>query len=70
MISTVRGNREGFLQGLQHLYRRLRGDTIWLHVDRARWRKGKPVEKFLRTHQRLHLCGGSLITSELFQENG
>ena len=31
MISTVRGNREGFLQGLQHLYRRLRGDAIWLY---------------------------------------
>ena len=55
MISTVRGNREGSLQGLQHLYRRLRGYTIWLYVDRARWHKGKPVEKFLHTHRRLHL---------------
>ena len=55
MISTVRGNREGFLQGLHHLYRRLRGYTIWLYVDRARWHKGEPVEKFLRAHRRLHL---------------
>jgi len=30
LISTARGNREGFLQGLRHLYRRLRGYTIWL----------------------------------------
>jgi transposase len=55
MISTVRGNRQGFLQALRHLYSRLRGYTIWLYVDRARWHKGKPVEEFLRTHQRLHL---------------
>ena len=54
MISTRRGNREGFLQGLRHLYRRLRGYTIWLYVDRAGWHKGEPVEKFLRTHRRLH----------------
>ncbi len=55
MISVVRGNRETFLQSLEHLYGRLRGYTIWLYVDRARWHKGPPVEKFLRTHRRLHL---------------
>jgi len=55
MIAVVRGNREGFVQGLQHLYRRLRGHTVWLYVDRARWHKGPPVENFLRTHPRLHL---------------
>jgi len=55
MISTLRGNRQGFLEGLRHLYRRLRGYTIWLYVDRARWHKGEPVQKFLRTHPRLHL---------------
>ena len=55
MIPTARGNRAGFLQGLQHLYRRLRGYSIWLYVDRAGWHKGEPVEQFLRTHRRLHL---------------
>jgi transposase len=55
MIATVRGKREGFLQALRHPYRRLRGYTIWLYVERARWHKGKPVEDFLRTHQRRHL---------------
>jgi hypothetical protein len=30
MIAVVRGNREGFVQGLQHRYRRLRGHTVWL----------------------------------------
>jgi transposase len=55
MIATLRGNREGFLEGLRHLDRRLRGYTIWLYVDRARWHKGEPVKKFLRTHPRLHV---------------
>lgn len=55
MIRTARGDREGFLQALHHLHSRLRGFTIWLYVDRARWHKGEPVERFLRTHRRLHL---------------
>ncbi len=42
MIPLVRGNRETFLQSLQHLYGGLRGYTIWLYVDRARWHKGPP----------------------------
>lgn len=55
MITTERGNRQGFLEVLQHLYGRLRGYTIWLYVDRAPWHKGKPVGDFLRTHPRMHL---------------
>ncbi len=55
MIRTVHGDRQGFLLALRHLYRRLRGYTIWLYVDRARWHKGDPVERFLQTHPRLHL---------------
>ena len=54
-ISTVRGNREGFLESLRHLSRRLGGYTTWLYLDHARWHKGEPVEEFLRTHRRLHL---------------
>ena len=55
MVRTPRGNRVGFLIALQHLYRRLKGYTIWLYVDRAGWHRGAEVERFLQTHPRLHL---------------
>ena len=55
MVPSPQGNREGFLQCLRHLYQRLRGYTIWLYVDRARWHKGDPVDLFVQTHARLHL---------------
>lgn len=55
MIRTERGNREGFLQVLHHLYRRLRRYRITAYVDGARWHQGGPVKQFLRTHQRLDL---------------
>lgn len=55
MVRTERGNREGFLKVLRHLYGRLRGLTIWLYVDRASWHKGDEITKFLRSHPRLHL---------------
>jgi transposase len=55
MVQTHKGDREGFLQVLSHLYRRLQGYTIWLYVDGARWHKGEPVEKFLNKHPRLRL---------------
>jgi transposase len=55
MVPSPQGNREGFLQCLQHLYQHLRGYTIWLYVDRARWHKGDPVDLFVQTHARLHL---------------
>jgi len=54
-IRTEQGNTEGFLRVLQHLHSHLRGLTIWLSVDRARWHKGDPVRQFLRKHPRLHL---------------
>ena len=55
MIRWPRGDREGFLTCLKHLYRRLRGYTIWLYVDRARWHKGEEVDLFVQTHMRLRL---------------
>jgi transposase len=55
VIQTRRGNREGFLKVLQHLYSKLRGYTIWLYVDRARWHRGDPIWDFLKTHKRLRL---------------
>lgn len=55
MVKTPRGNRAGFLRGLRHLYRRLRGYTIWLYVDRASWHRGAEVERFLKTHGRLRV---------------
>lgn len=54
-VRTEQGNTEGFLKVLQHLHRHLRGLTIWLYVDRARWHKGDLVRQFLRKHPRLHL---------------
>ena len=55
VIQTERGNREGFLKVLRHLYSQLRGYTIWLYVDRARWHKGDPIREFLRKHKRLRI---------------
>lgn len=55
MVRTPRGNRDGFLLGLRHLYRRLRGYTLWLYVDRAVWHRGEEVEVFLNTHPRLRV---------------
>lgn len=55
MVRTANGNREGFLDCLKDLYKRLRGYTIWLYVDRARWHRGDEIEVFIRTHTRLHI---------------
>lgn len=55
MIQTERGNREGFLKVLRHLYSQLRGYTIWLYVDRARWHRGDPIREFLKKHKRLRI---------------
>lgn len=55
LVRTPRGDRAGFLQVLGHLYRQLRGYTIWLYVDGARWHRGDAVDQFLRTHRRLRL---------------
>ncbi len=52
---TPRGDREGFLKSLRHLSTRLRGYTLWLYVDGARWHKGDAVREFLQRHPRLHL---------------
>lgn len=55
MIRTERGNRDGFLLVLRHLYRTLRDYTIWLYVDRARWHRGEQIDHFLKEHPRLRL---------------
>lgn len=55
MVRTANGNRVGFLDCLKALYRRLRGYTIWLYVDRAKWHMGEDIEIFIRTHTRLHI---------------
>jgi transposase len=55
MVQTERGDRQGFVKVLRHLYRRLQGYTIWLYVDQARWHKGDSVDHFLISHRRLHL---------------
>lgn len=55
MVQTERGNRDGFIEVLKHIYRRLKKHTILLYVDRARWHRGEPIEAFLKTHPRLRL---------------
>jgi len=55
MIRTAQGNREGFLDVLRDIYRRLSGLRITVYIDGAGWHKGPPVRDFLRTHPRLHL---------------
>jgi len=55
LIRHPQGNREGFLLCLRNLYQRLRGYTIWLYVDRARWHRGEEVEVFLKAHRRLSI---------------
>lgn len=55
MIKSANGNREGFLDCLNNLYRKLKGYTIWLYVDQARWHKGEEIEAFIKTHKRLHI---------------
>jgi hypothetical protein len=49
------GNHEGFLLCLRDVYQRLRGDKIWLYVDRAGWHKGEEVERSLKAHPRLSM---------------
>ncbi len=56
VVQTERGDREGFLKVLRHLYRHVPGFTLWLYVDRARWHKGEPLAQFLTAHPRLHLA--------------
>jgi len=50
MVHTQRGDRNGFIDILTHVYKRLKGYTIWLYVDRARWHKGESVDMFVKTH--------------------
>lgn len=55
LMRLPQGNREGFVRGLRDLYRRLKGYTIWLYIDRARWHRGEEVDIFVKTHIRLRL---------------
>jgi transposase len=55
VIRTAKGNREGFLQVLQHMLKALCGYTIYLFADGANWHKGKEVRLFLQRHTQIHL---------------
>lgn len=54
-VQTDRGDREGFLKVLRHLYKKLSRYTIWLYAGGAGWHKGAAVCEFLKRHPRLHL---------------
>ena len=45
----------GIPQGVAAPLCQLRGYTIWLYVDRARWHRGDPIREFLRKHKRLRI---------------
>lgn len=55
LVKMPKGNRDGFLSCLKHLYRTLKRHTIWLYVDRAKWHSGEKIEIFLKAHRRLRL---------------
>ena len=55
LIRTARGNREGFLEVLTHILKKLKGYFIWLYVDRATWHRGEDIELFLESHTEIHL---------------
>ncbi len=55
LIRTARGNREGFLEVLTHILKKLKGYSIWLYVDRAIWHRGEEVQLFLQSHTEIHL---------------
>lgn len=55
LVRTAKGNREGFLQVLQHILKKLRGYIIYLYVDGAKWHKGEEVRLFLASHTVIHL---------------
>lgn len=41
---------------LKHISLRLKGRTVWLYVDGARWHKGGIVDIFLEVHTEIHVC--------------
>lgn len=54
ILRVAKGNREGFLKCLRNIYKRLKGYTIWLYVDGAKWHKGECVDLFFKKHTRIH----------------
>lgn len=55
MMRLPRGNSQGFVATLRTPRQTLRGNIIYLYVDRARWHKGPLVDQFLASHPDLHL---------------
>ena len=55
LVRTVRGDRQGFLRILRQIVRRLKGYTIWLYVDGARWHRGAEIDTFLRRYPQVRL---------------
>ena len=55
LIRTAQGNTEGFLEILQHIWKKLSSYDIWLYVDRAPWHKSEKVQLFLESHKEIHL---------------
>lgn len=55
LIRTAQGNTEGFLEVLQHIWKKVSDYHIWLYVDRAPWHKGEKVRLFLKSHKEINI---------------
>lgn len=55
LIRTAKGDRNGFLNVLKHIWHRLKGYKVWIYVDRAPWHKGEDVQNFIISHKELRL---------------
>lgn len=55
VIRTSKGDRQGFLNVLRHIWYRLKGYKVWIYVDRAPWHKGEEIREFIISHKELRL---------------
>jgi len=55
MIKNEKGDTNGFINTLRHILYRFKDTIIDVWVDNARWHKGKRVNEFLATYQRLSI---------------
>lgn len=51
----LKGNQERFIACLKNIYKRLKGYTIWLYVDRPSRHKGERIASFFKTYIQLRL---------------
>ncbi len=55
VIRTAKGNRERFLQVMQHMSKALCGYSMYFFVDGTGWHKWEEVRLFVQRHTQIHL---------------